>query len=93
MFENLKVVELASVLAGPLVGTFFAELGARVLKIEHPIYGDVTNTWRLTNEQDTKIQSAYYSSVNYQKEKLKLKDELTTLYRRRHELMQEHHYE
>jgi len=27
------------------------------------------------------------------KEKLKLKDELTTLYRRRHELMNEHHYE
>ena len=27
------------------------------------------------------------------KEKLKLKDELTILYRKRHELMQEHHYE
>jgi hypothetical protein len=27
------------------------------------------------------------------KEKLKLKDELTMLYRRRHELMNEHHYE
>jgi crotonobetainyl-CoA:carnitine CoA-transferase CaiB-like acyl-CoA transferase len=35
MFENLKVVELASVLAGPLVGTFFAELGAEVIKIEN----------------------------------------------------------
>lgn len=27
------------------------------------------------------------------KEKLKLKDELTILYRRRHELINEHHYE
>ena len=27
------------------------------------------------------------------KEKLKLKDELTLLYRRRHELMNEHHFE
>jgi hypothetical protein len=27
------------------------------------------------------------------KEKLRLKDELTVLYRRRHELMNEHHYE
>ena len=26
--EGLKVIELASVLAGPLVGTFLAELGA-----------------------------------------------------------------
>jgi len=30
MFENLKVLELASVLAGPSVGQFFAELGATV---------------------------------------------------------------
>lgn len=70
--KELKILDLSTVLAGPSVGTFFAELGARVLKIEHPIYGDVTNSWRLTNEHDTKIQSAYYSSVNYQKEKLKL---------------------
>ncbi|MGL4596702.1 MAG: CoA transferase, partial [Bacteroidia bacterium] len=36
MFNGLKVVELAQVLAGPSVGMFFAELGAHVLKIEHP---------------------------------------------------------
>ena len=35
-FKNqLKVVELASVLAGPAVGLFFAELGAEVIKIEN----------------------------------------------------------
>jgi crotonobetainyl-CoA:carnitine CoA-transferase CaiB-like acyl-CoA transferase len=37
MFQNLKVVELASVLAGPLTGTFFAELGATVIKIENKL--------------------------------------------------------
>jgi crotonobetainyl-CoA:carnitine CoA-transferase CaiB-like acyl-CoA transferase len=36
IFEGLKVVELASVLAGPAVGMFFAELGAKVVKIENP---------------------------------------------------------
>ena len=35
MWQKIKVIELASVLAGPLVGTFFAELGAQVLKIEN----------------------------------------------------------
>jgi crotonobetainyl-CoA:carnitine CoA-transferase CaiB-like acyl-CoA transferase len=32
-FEGLRVLEMASVLAGPAVGMFFAELGASVLKI------------------------------------------------------------
>ena len=34
-FEELKVIELASVLAGPAVGMFFAELGAEVIKVEN----------------------------------------------------------
>jgi len=34
-----------------------------------------------------------YQIETLKKEKLKLKDELAVLYRRRHELMQEHHYE
>ena len=71
-FQELKIIDLSTVLAGPSVGTFFAELGARVIKIEHPIHGDVTNTWRLASEQDQLAQSAYYSSVNYGKELLKL---------------------
>jgi len=71
-FQELKIIDLSTVLAGPSVGTFFAELGAKVLKIEHPIHGDVTNTWRLATEQDQLAQSAYYSSVNYGKELLKL---------------------
>jgi crotonobetainyl-CoA:carnitine CoA-transferase CaiB-like acyl-CoA transferase len=71
-FQELKIIDLSTVLAGPSVGTFFAELGARVIKIEHPIHGDVTNTWRLATEQDQLAQSAYYSSVNYSKELLKL---------------------
>ena len=31
----MKVIEIASVLAGPAVGMFFAELGAEVIKIEN----------------------------------------------------------
>jgi hypothetical protein len=34
-----------------------------------------------------------YQVENLKKEKLKLKDELTRLYRTRHDLMNEHHWE
>jgi len=51
LFKELKIVELASVLAGPAVGQFFAELGATVIKIENKkTGGDVTRKWRLPNE-------------------------------------------
>ena len=36
-FEGLKVLDLSAILAGPLVGSFFAELGADVIKIENKL--------------------------------------------------------
>ncbi|MGE0561149.1 MAG: CaiB/BaiF CoA transferase family protein [Flavobacteriales bacterium] len=69
MLKNLIVIELASVLAGPDVGMFFAELGAKVIKIENKkTSGDVTRTWKLSTEDKTANISAYYSSVNWNKE-------------------------
>ncbi len=68
IFKNLKIVELASVLAGPSVGMFFSELGAEVIKIENKkTGGDVTRRWKLPNEEKNKNYSAYFSSINYQK--------------------------
>ena len=67
-FNNLVVVELASVLAGPFVGRFFREHGARIIKIENPNSGgDVTRTWRNGNENSSGL-SAYYVSVNQGKD-------------------------
>ncbi|MFL5763279.1 MAG: CaiB/BaiF CoA transferase family protein [Bacteroidia bacterium] len=69
VFKDLKVVELANVLAGPAVGMFFAELGAKVIKIENKKQGgDVTRTWKLPTEDPGSKISAYYSSVNWNKE-------------------------
>ncbi len=73
MFEGLKVVELASVLAGPSVGMFFAEQGATVIKIENKLTGgDLTRHWKLPNENKDSPYSAYYSSINYNKKILLL---------------------
>lgn len=62
------MVELASVLAGPQVGQFLAELGADVLKIEHPgTGGDVTRTWKLRTEDPAATTSAYFAAANWGK--------------------------
>ncbi len=70
MLEGLKVLELASVLAGPEVGQFFAELGAQVIKVENlKVGGDVTRTWKGRDEQ-TDDRSAYFCSVNWGKKSI-----------------------
>lgn len=70
-FKDLTVIELAGVLAGPSAGLFFAELGARVIKIENPkTRGDVTRSWKLAFEDAGGDASAYYWSVNAGKEVL-----------------------
>jgi len=70
--EGLTVLELASVLAGPSVGQFFAELGARVIKVENPATrGDVTRTWRMPGEADSD-RTSYFYSCNWGKESIAL---------------------
>lgn len=72
MLNDLKVLELASVLAGPSVGQFFAELGAEVIKIENlKTGGDITRTWKGAGEQ-TDDRSAYFCSVNWGKKSVAL---------------------
>ncbi len=72
-FQGLKIVELASVLAGPAVGMFFAELGAEVIKIENKrTGGDVTRRWKLPAEDPALPDSAYYHCVNWGKRSLLL---------------------
>lgn len=70
--KGLKVLELASVLAGPAVGQFFAELGAEVTKVENiKTGGDVTRTWKVSGE-NTDDRSAYFCSVNWGKRSIAL---------------------
>jgi crotonobetainyl-CoA:carnitine CoA-transferase CaiB-like acyl-CoA transferase len=67
-FSGLRVIELASVLAGPAVGMFFAELGAEVIKIENPrTGGDITRKWKLPAEDAGSGTSGYYISTNWGK--------------------------
>jgi crotonobetainyl-CoA:carnitine CoA-transferase CaiB-like acyl-CoA transferase len=71
LFEGLRILDFSTVLAGPSVATFFAELGASVIKIENPrTSGDVTRSWKLPVEDHSASVSAYFSSVNYRKKYL-----------------------
>jgi len=71
IFKDLTIIELSSVLAGPAVGLFFAELGAKVIKIENKLKGgDVTRSWKHSVEDPKAKSSAYYHSVNWNKEAL-----------------------
>jgi len=68
IFENLKIIELSSVLAGPLCGSFFAELGAQVIKVENKTTdGDVTRTWKVPGENPYSPFGSYYAAANYGK--------------------------
>ena len=59
---DLKVVELARILAWPWAGQLLADLGAGVVKVERPVVGDDTRHWGPPFAPDG--ASAYFHSCN-----------------------------
>jgi len=45
IFDGITVVELGSSVAGPFAAKVLADMGARVIKVEHPKGGDVSRQW------------------------------------------------
>ena len=62
--EGVRVLDLSRVLAGPYATMMLADLGADVLKIEHPERGDDTRHW---GPPFAGGESAYFLSVNRNK--------------------------
>lgn len=58
---GVKVVDLSKILAGPYATMSFADLGAEVVKIEHPDGGDPTRQWGPPFVGD---DATYYLAVN-----------------------------
>lgn len=66
--QDLKIIDLSSVLAGPMTANMFSELGAEVLRVENvKTKGDSTRTWLREGEQYDEHVSSYHASVNYNK--------------------------
>ena len=43
--EGIRVIEVCNVAAGPFCGMLLADMGADVIKVEHPEGGDTLRTW------------------------------------------------
>jgi len=71
--HGVRVLDFTRVLAGPFASAFLADLGADVIKIEHPRGGDETRHWGppWAGEGDDR-QSAYFISVNRNKRSMTL---------------------
>src|SRR5215210_967343 len=66
--EGVRVLDLSRVLAGPYATMVLGDLGADVIKVEHPERGDDTRHWGppfVGGEEDG--ESAYFLSVNRNK--------------------------
>jgi crotonobetainyl-CoA:carnitine CoA-transferase CaiB-like acyl-CoA transferase len=61
---GVRVLDLSRVLAGPLCGQVLGDLGAEVIKVEHPKRGDDTRDWGIRVGQ---TETAYFNSMNRNK--------------------------
>jgi crotonobetainyl-CoA:carnitine CoA-transferase CaiB-like acyl-CoA transferase len=74
--SHIRVLDLSRVLAGPWAGQNLADLGAEVIKVERPKFGDDSRTYgppwiRDRQGRDTK-DSAYFTSANRGKKSITL---------------------
>jgi len=67
--QGVRVLDLSRVFAGPLCGQTLADLGAEVIKVEHPRRGDDTRDWGLRIGQ---TETTYYNSMNRNKRSITL---------------------
>jgi crotonobetainyl-CoA:carnitine CoA-transferase CaiB-like acyl-CoA transferase len=68
--DGILVLDLSRVLAGPFCTMMLGDLGARVVKVEHPQGGDITRGWGPPFDEEG--ESAYYLSINRNKESIVL---------------------
>jgi crotonobetainyl-CoA:carnitine CoA-transferase CaiB-like acyl-CoA transferase len=65
--HGIRVLELARILAGPWAGQILADLGADVVKVEHPEGGDDTRAWGppfVEGKDGGTLSAAYFHCCN-----------------------------
>lgn len=67
--DGVVVLDLTRVLAGPLCAQMLADMGAEVIKVEHPGRGDDTRHW---GPPFADTEAAYFLGVNRNKKSLAL---------------------
>ncbi|AHD00661.1 CaiB/BaiF CoA transferase family protein [Leisingera methylohalidivorans] len=66
--ENITVLDLTHVLAGPYCSMILSDLGARIIKVERPGTGDDTRNFPPFKDGE----SAYFATINHGKESIAL---------------------
>src|SRR5690554_1638324 len=67
--DGVKVLDLSRVFAGPLCSQVMGDLGAEVVKLEHPVRGDDTRDWGM---RIGLTETTYYSAMNRNKRSITL---------------------
>ncbi|OXV10939.1 hypothetical protein Egran_01300 [Elaphomyces granulatus] len=76
--EGVRILDMTRVLAGPFCTQILGDLGADVIKVEHPVRGDDTRAWgppyaKYKDEsKEGPGESAYYLAVNRNKRSIGL---------------------
>ncbi|CCC06802.1 hypothetical protein SMACR_00832 [Sordaria macrospora] len=77
--EGYRVLDMTRVLAGPYCTQILGDLGAEVIKVEHPVRGDDTRAWgppyasyKSGSSMEGPGESAYFLGVNRNKKSLAL---------------------
>ena len=74
--SHIRVLDLSRVLAGPWAGQNLADLGAEVIKVERPEFGDDSRTfgppWVKDKSGNDTRDSAYFTSANRGKKSITL---------------------
>src|SRR5512142_707634 len=66
---GITVADFTRVLSGPYCTMLLADMGARGIKLEHPVHGDDTRAW---GPPFVHGESTYFLSINRNKESLTL---------------------
>lgn len=80
--RGIRVADFSRVVSGPYCTMLLADMGADVIKVEHPERGDDTRAWgppyaranddQANDKQEAKQESAYFLSINRNKRSLRL---------------------